>query len=90
MVLAVTAWGKAAVPLCSGGYIQSGEADMLNIKSWAMLANGALVLAGAVAWTNTNTEAFAPISARQIDPVHMMTTTNDLPMQTYEDRTFVF
>jgi hypothetical protein len=63
---------------------------MRNIKSWAVLATSALILAGAVAWTNTNTEAFAPISARQIDPLQMMTTTKDLPMQTYEDRTFVF
>jgi hypothetical protein len=63
---------------------------MRNIKSFAILAAGALTLVGVVAWTNSNTEAFAPISTRQINPLQMMTTTKGLPTQTYEDRTFIF
>ena len=63
---------------------------MHNAKSFAILATGALILVGVVAWTNSNTEAFAPISTRQIDPLQMMTTSKSLPTQTSEDQTFIF
>jgi hypothetical protein len=65
---------------------------MRNINWFATAAAGALILAGIVLWSTSNTEAFvaAPV-LNQINPVQMMTNSpGNLPTQTFEDRTFVF
>jgi hypothetical protein len=64
---------------------------MRNIKWFATAAAGVLILAGVVAWSASTTQAFVPApKLTQIDPLQIMTSAQDLPTQTYEDRTFVF
>jgi hypothetical protein len=64
---------------------------MRSTHWFATTAAGALVLAGVVLWSTSNTEALvsAP-TVTQIAPLQMMTSAKDLPTQTLEDHTFVF
>jgi hypothetical protein len=62
---------------------------MRNIKWFA--AAVALILASAVVWSTSNTQAYvAAPTLSQIDPFQLMTNAKDLPTLTFEDRTFVF
>jgi len=58
---------------------------------FATSAVAALILAGAVGWTASSTQARveAP-KVVQIDTFQMTTNARDLPVQNYEDRSFVF
>jgi hypothetical protein len=64
---------------------------MRNTKWFATAAAGALIVAGLVALSAPNSQAFVPAQKlSQIDPLQIMTNAKDLPTQTFEDRTFVF
>jgi hypothetical protein len=64
---------------------------MRNINWFAAAVVGALIFAGIGAvWTTSSTQVAAAPELNQIKPFEIMTKAKDLPVQTFEDQTFVF
>jgi hypothetical protein len=64
---------------------------MRNINWFAVAVAAALILAGiGVVWTTSSTQVAAAPELNQINPFQIMTKAKDLPVQTFEDQTFVF
>jgi hypothetical protein len=64
---------------------------MRNISWFAAAVGGALILAGiGVVWTTSSAQVAAAPELNEIKPFQIMTKAKDLPVQTFEDLTFVF